>query len=63
VLAGKSIEHRVLRYPGLFAGFSTAADNGPPRDTGFPAATTFGRNVMNWIETYAPPNPPQEETP
>ena len=50
------VEHRVLRYPGMFMDFMTAADNGlrPPNwDASREAAWA---NTFNWIESYVPPH-------
>ncbi len=61
LLGRRSIEHRVLRYPGMFPGFSTAADNGARPANWIPSRDNVWTNVMNWIESYAPPNPPKVE--
>lgn len=54
-LRQKGVEHRVLPYPGMFADFMTAADNGlrPPNwSVNREAAWT---NTFTWIESYVPP--------
>lgn len=56
LLGRKSIEHRILRYPGMFVGFTTAVDNGTRPANWIPSRDNAWSNVMNWIKTYAPPN-------
>ncbi|MBI1357585.1 MAG: prolyl oligopeptidase family serine peptidase [Acidobacteria bacterium] len=63
VLGSKGIEHRVLRYPDMFFGFTTAVNNGTRPSTWMASRDNAWTNTFNWIETYAPPNPPEEETP
>ncbi len=60
-LRAKGVEHQFLRYPSMFAGFVTAADNGirPPdwrrnRDNAW-------ENIFRWVERYAPASPPLDQ--
>jgi dipeptidyl aminopeptidase/acylaminoacyl peptidase len=56
-LRAKGVQHQLLRYPSMFAGFVTATDNGirPPdwrenRDNAW-------ESIFRWIESYAPAAP------
>ncbi len=56
LLGRESIEHRLLRYPDMFIGFTTAVDNGTRPPNWIPSRDNAWTNTMNWIETYVPPN-------
>ena len=56
LLGRKGIEHRVLRYPGMFLDFTTAVDNGTRPPNWIPSRDNAWTNVMQWIQTYVPPN-------
>jgi dipeptidyl aminopeptidase/acylaminoacyl peptidase len=56
-LRAKGVEHHLMRYPSMFAGFVTATDNGirPPdwrqnRDNAW-------ENIFRWVSHYAPASP------
>jgi dipeptidyl aminopeptidase/acylaminoacyl peptidase len=60
LLQRKNVEHRVMRYPGMFPDFMTAIDNGT-RPPGWRAQQANAwLNVSTWIEHYAPANGARE---
>ena len=57
VLRQANVQHRTLRYAGMFSDFLTAADNGL-RPSNWPESRENAwANTFAWIETYCPSGP------
>ena len=59
LLREKGVEHRTLPYPGMFADFLFAVDDGT-RPPDWPRMRSHGwASIFEWVEAYVPPNPPE----
>lgn len=56
LLGRKSIPYQVLRFPGMFLGFTTAVDNGSRPPNWIPSRDNAWAHAMQWIQKYVPPN-------
>jgi acetyl esterase/lipase len=56
-LRAKGVEHEFLRYPSMFAGFVTAADNGVRPADWRKNRDNAWENIFRWIERFAPASP------